>query len=568
MSEIKISKNKIKENNPSIAYFSMEIGLESDIKTYAGGLGVLAGDILFSAASLKVPMLGVTLLSKYGYFKQKINKKGEQEEHLDNDYNFSKLKKIKAVTNIKLGKDEVKIRAWLYEIKSSEGFIVPVYLLDTDVEGNKKEHRILTNNLYGGGKDWRLLQEVILGRGGYEVLKKLGHKIKKFHINEGHGSFVAIAKFLDIKEKIIRKKIKLVKEACVFTTHTPVKEAHDVFKLEKVMACQEDFPSYLPNLIKNKKVNMTEVGMYFSGYINSVAISHNKVTKKMFPEYKIRNVTNGVNIETWASLNFKKLFDKYIPSWRKFNLLLKDAKKIPLDKLWQAHQGNKEKLISLIKKKTKKDFKEDIFTIGFARRFTSYKRPSFLLKDINRLLEIQSKVGKIQIVFAGKAHPQDKEGKAFVLEVNKIAKQYSNKIKIVFIPGYEIDLAKVIISGVDLWLNNPLPPNEASGTSGMKAACNGVPQLSTYDGWWVEGYKKDKTGWLIGNKKKTRNEGSDSAEVDSMYDILESTIIPTYYKNLPLWQKIMRSTISLNASYFNTQRALKEYAKKAYLIKL
>ena len=214
---------KKENNNPSIAYLSMEIGLESDIKTYSGGLGILAGDILRSAADLKIPMLGVTLLSRYGYFDQKIGKDGKQKEGQAKDYNFSKLKKLKEITNLKFGKDIIKIRTWLYEIKSDKGYIIPVYLLDADVKGNKKEYRKLTDNLYGGSRDFRLLQETILGRGGYEVLKKLKHNIKKFHINEGHGSFVAIAKFLDTKEPKIRKKIKLVKESCVFTTHTPIK---------------------------------------------------------------------------------------------------------------------------------------------------------------------------------------------------------------------------------------------------------------------------------------------------------------------------------------------------------
>ena len=565
MSEIKNKKNIIEKSNSSIAYFSMEIALESNIKTYSGGLGVLAGDILRSAADLKLPMLGVTLLSKYGYFDQKINKEGKQEAYPTKDYDFSKLKKLKTITNIKLGKDNVKIRTWLYEVKSPEGYIVPVYLLDTDVKGNKKEYRGLTDNLYFGDKDYRLLQDTILGRGGYAVLKKLGHDIKKFHINEGHGSFVAVAKFLDTKEKGIKKKIKEVKKACVFTTHTPVKIAHDIFSLEKVLAYQKDFPVNLPGFIKGKTVNMTEVGLYFSAYINSVSLSHKAVTEKMFPNYQINCVTNGVHSQTWTAPEFQKLYDKYLPNWRKSSLSLRNAFSVPKDEIWIAHQVAKRKLIKLIKENTKQKFSEKIFTIGFARRFTTYKRPTLLFNDIERLISIQKRVGEIQIVYSGKAHPKDDNGKQLLAEVNRISKSYKGKIKIAFMLGYEMDLAKIIISGVDVWLNTPLPPNEASGTSGMKAAHNGVPQLSTFDGWWREGYVKGKTGWTIeGDKIKTTGT-RDEKDAASLYKLLEKDIIPLYYKKPEVWREIMRHTISVNASFFNTERVLLEYIKNAYI---
>lgn len=562
--QTKINKNKLTSCDIQIAYLSMEIALESDIKTYSGGLGILAGDILRSAADLKLPMIGVTLLSRNGYFDQKINKKGEQVEKPSKNYDLSKLKKLKTIASIMIGKDEVKIRIWQYDIKSRDGYIVPVYLLDTDVVGNKKEYRNLTDDLYGGDKKYRLLQETVLGRGGYEAVKKLGYQVKKYHINEGHGSFVAIAKYLDLKNKKTEEKIAITREACVFTTHTPIKMAHDVFNLEDVQDCQRDFPHKLPGLLKEGKVNMTGIGLFFSNYINGVALSHKELSSQMFPGYPIYCVTNGVHSETWTAPEFQKLYDQYLPNWRNSSLSLRNAFSLPSKDVWEAHQSAKKRLIALIKKKTKQNFSESVFTIGYARRFTPYKRATLIFRDIKKLLEIHNKVGKMQIVFSGKAHPQDEKGKKLVIEVNRIAREYGDKIKIAFIEGYDMNLAKVIIPGVDLWLNTPLPPNEASGTSGMKAAHNGVPQLSSYDGWWREGYIKGKTGWTIrGDKNSIGTRGERDAK--SLYTLLEKEIIPLYYNEPKLWRETMKFTIGVNASFFNTERVLREYIQNAYL---
>jgi len=555
----------IDKKNFKIAYFSMEIALDQGIKTYSGGLGVLAGDILRSAADLKLPMVGVTLLSREGYFEQKINKKGEQEEVVASDYDFSNLEKIKETAEVCIENKKVKIGAWKYEIQSPDGFKIPVFLLDTDLPGNPREYRELTNQLYGRDKTWRLLQEMVLGRGGYDLLKKLGFEIRKFHINEGHGSFVAVAKFLDLKNNDLEAKILITRESCVFTTHTPVKMAHDIFPLDKVLKYQPDFPYKLKDLISNKEVNMTKVGLYFSNYINGVALSHRKLSTRMFPGYPIHCVTNGVHSPTWTSPEFQSLFDKHLPNWRNSSLSLRNAFSLPLKEIWSSHQSAKKRLIALIKEKTGESFKEDVFTIGFARRFTAYKRPILLLRNINRLLEIQKKVGPIQIIYGGKAHPMDFEGKALITEVNKIKEKYQGKIKIVFVPGYEMDLAKVIIAGVDLWLNTPLPPNEASGTSGMKAAHNGVPQLSSFDGWWTEGYIRGKTGWTIRGGKISGNGSLNSKDASSLYDLLEKEIMPIYYQKPKDWQEIMRFTIGVNASFFNTERVVREYAQNAYL---
>lgn len=555
----------IKKEDYKIAYFSMEIALESKIKTYSGGLGVLAGDILKSASDLRIPMVGVTLVSRYGYFKQKIDKNGKQKEYLSKDYDFSKLKKIKKTTYIKIGKDKVFIRAWQYIIKNTNGLEIPVYLLDTNLPKNKKEYRNLTDQLYGGDKHYRLLQETVLGRGGYALIKKLGYKIEKFHMNEGHGSFVAISKFLDSKSGS-KKAIEETREACVFTTHTPVKMAHDVFPLEEVLKYQPDFPHKLKGLISDKQVNMTKIGLHFSNYINGVALSHQEVSKRMFPGYLIHSITNGVHSQTWTSPEFKKLFDKYIPNWRISSLSLRNAFSIPLDDIWSTHQKEKRKLITLVKKKTGIIFDEKVFTIGFARRFTTYKRATLLFNDIERLLSVQKKAGKMQIIYAGKAHPRDGEGKKLLAEINRIGREYKKEIKVVFIEDYDVNLAKKIIPGVDLWLNTPLPPNEASGTSGMKAAHNGVPQLSSYDGWWREGYIRNKTGWSIkhDNKKRSKEE-RDKLDANQIYNLLEKEILPKYYNDFYTWKKIMRFCIGVNASFFNTERVLREYVENAYL---
>ncbi len=553
------------KDNFKIAYFSMEIALENNIKTYSGGLGVLAGDILRSAADLNLPIVGITLLSREGYFDQKINKQGEQEAWPAKTYDFSKLKKRKEKVLIKMGKERVVVGAWEYKLKGVNGFESPVFLLDTNFSQNSKVNRELTSRLYGGDKHLRLLQETVLGRGGYEILKALGYNIKKFHINEGHGSFVAIAKFLDSNKKKLADKILETRESCIFTTHTPVKMAHDIFPLEKVINYQADFPHRLPGLLDGNMVNMTKIGLYFSNYINGVALSHKELSTKMFPGFPIHCVTNGVHSVTWTAPEFKSLFDKYIPTWRHSSLSLRNAFSLPLSDIWRAHQGVKKRLIKLVKQKTGHSFELNTFTIGFARRFTAYKRPTLIFRDVTRLLRIHEKIGKIQIVFAGKAHPMDIEGQKLIKEINLLASKFNKKIKIAFIEGYDMDLAKVIIAGSDLWVNTPLPPNEASGTSGMKAAHNGVPQLSSFDGWWREGYIRGKTGWTIrGEKMKITGTRGDK-DAASLYELLEKEIIPIYYHHPYTWQKIMRFSIGVNASFFNTERVVREYTQNAYL---
>ncbi len=561
-----IKKFFTKKEGFKIAYLSMEIALETDIKTYSGGLGVLAGDTLKSAVDLRLPMIGVTLLNDQGYFKQKINKKGEQEELLVN-YDFSKLKKLKNIVNIKIGRDRVRVGVWQYILRGSFDFEVPVYFLDTKVSGNKPKYTNLTGQLYRADKEYRLMQEIILGRAGVKMIKELGYKnIKKFHINEGHGALAAVELFVNSKERGFKEKIREVQGKCVFTTHTPIQAGHDVFPVDFMKKYQDDFPLSLPGLINNREVNMTQVGLYFSDYVNGVALSHRDISSKMFPGYPIHSITNGVHSKTWTSDEFKEIFDKYIPNWRRSNLSLRNAFNIPLSVIWQAHQKAKKRLIDYIYREQKIKLSPSVFTIGFARRFTGYKRSNLLFHNVERLINIHKNVGKIQIVYAGKAHPKDDDGKMMIKNINDIKEKYKNKIKIIFLEGYEMELAKLMVAGVDVWLNTPLPPNEASGTSGMKAAHNGVPHFSTLDGWWIEGLVNRKTGWAIGGRRSNLVlKDLNKKDAESLYNKLEEKIIPRYYNMPQNWRETMRYTIAVNASFFNTERMLQQYIQEAYL---
>ncbi len=552
-----------KKEDVKIAYFSMEIAIENDIKSYAGGLGVLAGDTLKSAADLNAPMIGITLLNNEGYFKQIINQDGYQEEHFD-EYDYSKLKKLKTETTIKIGHDHVRVGVWKYLICGK----VPIYFLDTNLEENRDEYRKITGKLYGGDERYRLMQEIVLGRAGAKILTLLGYKnIRKYHLNEGHAALATVELFLQLdKSKDLQERISEIQKKSVFTTHTPVKAGHDVFPLEMVKELQLDFPFYLSDIIKENELNMTLLALYFSSYVNGVAISHQEVSTKMFPENEIAAITNGVHSATWTCPEFQELFDEEIPNWRSSSLSLRNAFNIPTAKIWEAHQKAKRNLINYIQKKKGIKLSENIFTIGFARRFTGYKRSTLLFNDMEELIRIHKKVGKMQIVYAGKAHPNDFDGKEMIKEVHQIIERYKEDIDILFLENYDMNIAKILIPGVDIWLNTPLPPNEASGTSGMKAAHNGVPHLSTLDGWWLEGFINKKTGWAIGKRRETFDP-KDLMKEDAvdLYYRLENRILPRYYNTPNRWRETMRYTIAINASFFNSERMLKQYIQEAYL---
>jgi starch phosphorylase len=535
----------------SIAYFSMEIALEKSLKTYAGGLGVLAGDILRSASRKKFPMIGVTLLNKHGYFKQLITDKGKQEERIDKS-DLSKLELLSSKFYLQIGADKVLFRAWRYFLQHDKGLKIPIYFLDTDWPENREKHRRLCENLYPGDKRKKLKQAVLLGRGGVKLLNKIGlEKISKIHLNEGHGALAAIELFLNSKKDSDLKKIKEVRDKLVFTTHTPIPAGHDVFFGEFLLKYQPDFPTHIEEIMENDTVNFTKLALFFSSYANGVSRIHGRVSRKMFPDYAIDYITNGVESSFWTAPEMITLFDNHIPDWRQNHKKLKKASRISLGEIKLAHLSAKQRLIKFIARHKKVNFSEDVLTITFARRFAPYKRPTMLLSDLDKLKEINKNSGPIQIIYAGKAHPNDEIGRTLISETNKRIKKIFPEIKIVFLENYDLEMAKLLVSGSDVWLNNPALPNEASATSGMKAAHNGIPQISTFDGWWPEGYVRKKTGWTI-------NEAPD------LYEILEKKVLPLYYHYPEKWLKMMRATISLNASYFNTDRVLNDYIKKAY----
>jgi len=543
-----------------IAYFTMEVGINANINTYSGGLGILAGDMLRSCADLELPVVGISLLYKKGFFKQKIEN-GEQREEEQNWDPSQFMEKLSNKAIIKIGDQDVHIGCWLYKFKGVYGKENPLIFLDTDVEENSEENRKITDALYQGDKRHRLMQEMVLGIGGIEILKSIGYKIEKHHMNEGHAAFLALAlcKELDVDE--VRKK-------CTFTTHTPVPAGHD--KFDKNMAI-ELLKSYIPNFdvppLKENEINMTHLGLYFSSYINGVSRKHQEVSQQMFPNYDLKSITNGIHQGFWVCESFKNLFDKYIIKWNRNPNMLRSALNIPDDEIWNAHMQAKQQLVDEINKKTNSGFDPNVFTIGYARRFATYKRAHMILHDIEQLKQISETVGSIQMVFAAKAHPHDGGGKELIKNVINDLNKFKGKVKACFLEDYNIDIAKLMVSGSDIWLNNPKRPMEASGTSGMKAAINGVPNFSTLDGWWLEGCIENITGWSIGLHPGDPGFNEDDNEDDEAADFykkLREVVLPTYYNDRKKWISIMKHSIALNGSFFNTNRMVQEYVLNAY----
>jgi starch phosphorylase len=566
--ESKSTDNNIESSNvfglkgkPKIAYFSMEIGIDEHIPTYSGGLGILAGDTIKSCADLNVPVVGVTLLSENGYFYQKIDENGNQIEMPIKFIASDFLTLLPTTTNVTIEGREVKIRAWFYPVKGISDFIVPVFFLDTNLEENYEWDRTLTKELYGGDNKYRLAQEIVLGIGGVRILQALGYKtIDRYHMNEGHAALGTLELYRHFNN------YDKVRDQCVFTTHTPVAAGHDQFDLSYAKPMLGDMiPDNLLNDITFKnKLNMTRLALFFSHYINGVAKKHGEVSRLMFPGHSIDSITNGVHSSTWVSEPFKRLFDKHMPGWYSDPYSLRSAFSIPKDEIWNAHMDAKKILIDFVNGRRNTGMNYNDFTIGFARRQTAYKRPDLLISDPNRLVQIAEKVGPIQIIYAGKAHPKDGTGKDTIKKIYEVMNSINGKIKITYIQNYDIAIGKMITSGVDIWLNTPRRPFEASGTSGMKAAHNGVPQFSTLDGWWLEGCIENITGWSIGPEKTEDKESDDENDRKDLYDKLETWIMPKFYTDRDNWIRTMRSCIAVNASFFNTNRMIQQYVLNAY----
>jgi len=543
----------------------------NEIPTYSGGLGVLAGDTVKSSADLKLPLVAVTLLSRKGYFQQEITKEGKQIEHPAEWEPPKNMESLPTEVKVQIQRREVRIKAWLYDVQSLTGGVVPIFFLDTDVEGNFPEDREITSFLYGGGERDRLKQEIVLGIGGARMLEALGFGIRKYHMNEGHSSLLT----LELLQRY-GMDIDRVRQLCVFTTHTPVEAGHDRFCYDLV---QEIMGEIVPLEVLKRfgghdRLNMTRLALNLSEFINGVAKRHKDVSMNLFPGYEIHSITNGIHSYTWTCESFRRLYDKYLLGWANEPELLVRVGGIPDEEIWQAHTEAKRKLIDYVNEVTDICMNSmnydgmdwDTLTLGFARRAAGYKRANLLFSDLEKLRKINKK-GTIQIVFAGKAHPKDGTGKRLIQEIFGYIEKLKGEIKIVYLEDYDMGLAAKLIPGVDVWLNTPLRPLEASGTSGMKAAHNGVINFSVLDGWWVEGWVEGITGWAIGPHPNERvsTEEAKIRELDDLYNKLDYVIIPMFYQKRDEWIKMMKNSIGKIAYYFNSHRMMRRYVTEAYL---
>lgn len=559
-----------------IAYFSMEIALADALPTYSGGLGVLAGDTVRSAADGGVPMVAVSLVHRKGYFRQRLDAGGQQREEPWTWSPETTLVEAAARVSVNIAGREVVVRAWRHEVGGVGGHVVPVLLLDTDVAGNADEDRRITDYLYGGDEAYRLRQEIVLGIAGVRMLRALGYDgLRRFHMNEGHAALLVV----ELGHEEMRRRgltrvtpevADAVRPLCVFTTHTPVPAGHDQFALQLVAALITDYgdacAERLAEFCLDGRLNMTYLALDNSHYVNGVAKKHGEVSRQMYAQYKVDSITNGVHVAHWAAPALQALYDRHIGGWRHDSASLRYALGIARQEVWAAHQAAKDELIHHVNARSGAALFGNVFTIGYARRMTPYKRPDLLFHDLERLVALHHGAGPIQVIYAGKAHPRDGGGKELIRKVHAHIAALRGRLDVVYLEDHDMALARRMVAGVDLWLNTPLPPLEASGTSGMKAAVNGVPQLSVLDGWWIEGCIEGVTGWAITNGHATATGENRPADAAALYNKLENTILPLYYGERDRYIDVMRHAIALNASFFNTERMVDQYLRKAYFV--
>ncbi len=557
-------------HEPRIAYFSMEIALHNEIPTYSGGLGVLAGDTLRSAADLEVPMVAVTLVSRSGYFQQKLDRQGRQTEETERWDPAAWAAPLTAKIALQIGTRTVWVGGWLYILKGHMNGRQPVILLDTDLDENTVEDRAITDQLYGGDEAYRLKQEMVLGLGGIRLLQACGFTVRQYHMNEGHSALLALELLRryaypkeDLRPGESGYDLPRVRELCCFTTHTPVEAGHDRFDyglVSELMGGLIEF-DVLKQLAGQDRLNMTRLALNLSEYVNGVAKRHAEISRSMFPGYRVHAITNGVHPFTWTCESFRALYDRHLQGWcHEPELLLRADCCLGDDEIWEAHCRAKQELLDMVKTLTDTSLAPDVLTLGFARRMTAYKRPDLLFSDLARLQALAGKFA-FQIVIAGKAHPKDEPGKRLIAQLFSYSRQLEGSVQVVFVPGYDMAIAQKMLAGVDVWLNTPLRPLEASGTSGMKATFNGVPNLSVLDGWWIEGCIEGVTGWAIGSAGEAEN-GQDA---ESLYDKLEHKVLPLYYQDRSAWIQVMKGAIAKNASVFNSHRMMRRYATEAYI---
>lgn len=554
-----------------IAYFSMEIALRPDMHTYAGGLGVLAGDMARSSADLELPIVFVSLVSRAGYVRQRIDTQGRQVTEPNPWQPKDYTDPLDAMVAVRIEGREVWIRSWLYRLTCPLGHCVPVLLLDTDLDQNSPDDRQITHHLYGGDEAYRLKQEIVLGIGGARLLQALGFHIATYHLNEGHAALLTLyllRQFRHSPETLSAGEPVYdhshIRERCVFTTHTPVEAGADKFPYALVQQTLGDYidVAELKHLAGDDRLNMTRLALSLSGYVNGVSERHAQTTNQIFPGYHVRAITNGVHAPTWAFAGFAQLFQTIVPHWAHEPEVLQRADQIPDRSIWNAHEAAKRALLAHVKETSRIELRLDIPLIGFARRMTGYKRPTLLFSDTDRLLAIARK-RPFQVVFAGTAHPRDESGQHLIEIINQRIRDLSPTIPIVFLPNYDMQVAARLVAGADIWLNTPLPPLEASGTSGMKAALNGVLNLSVLDGWWAEAHIEGVTGWAIGNGESGPT--THDRDADDLYRKLEDVVLPLYYDDRPQWTWMMQQSISKIGSYFNSTRMMRRYATEAYI---
>ena len=536
-----------------IAYFTMEVGLNENIPTYSGGLGILAGDHIKSAADLNIPLVAVTLLYKRGYFIQSISPMGRQEEMYPYFDARAFMEPLPFKVTIRLAGRNVNIGVWKYNQIGIHGK-VPIYFLDTDLEINAPEDRLITQYLYGGDNHTRICQEAVLGIGGYQVLKRLEKGITTYHMNEGHAVFLTLALLQEYngdEEK--------VRASCIFTTHTPVPAGHDKFSYElSTKIIGPYLPSNIRKLAGKDLLNTTILALNLTRAANGVSELHGEISRQMFPGYEIGHVTNGVHHLSWTGPEFKELFDRHIPEWRQKPQSLTAAAGIPDTEIVEAKKRAKKRLISYINSVSGAGFTDELLTICFARRAAAYKRATLIFTDLEYLFNLS--FDRVQFIFAGKAHPQDDAGKELIKEIVNTGRQYEKELRLVYVTNYNIWSASLMTQGADVWLNTPRRPREASGTSGMKVCFNGGINMSVLDGWWREGCKNRLNGWAIGDDEDV----DDADAAASFYQDLDD-MVTTYYSNPKQWVNIMKRSIADLTPVFNTHRMVTEYLHKYYV---
>ena len=558
-------------HEPRVAYFSMEIALRNEMPTYAGGLGVLAGDTVRAAADLALPLVAVSLVSRAGYFRQDIDAQGRQTEQPASWDPAAFTQPLDAKIAVSIDRQTVWIGAWLYVLEGHMGGRQPVLLLDTNLAENTPENRAITDSLYGGDEAYRLKQEIVLGIGGIRMLQALGFQIRQHHMNEGHSALLGLELLRrhsyppeDLRPGESPYDLPRVREQCNFTTHTPVDAGHDRFAYDMVTRIL-NHPielATLKHLAGEDKLNMTRLALNLSEYVNGVAERHAEVSRRLFPGYHVHAVTNGVHPFIWTCAPFRALYDRHLPGWcHEPERLVRADCCLPDEGIWNAHSEAKRALIEQVQHRTGVTLDPLRPVIGFARRMTAYKRPDLLFTDMERLRAVARRY-PFQIVLAGKAHPRDEDGKRLIERLHQHARTLADTLPIAYLPEYDLDTARLLTAGADIWLNTPLRPLEASGTSGMKAAFNGVPSLSILDGWWIEGCIEGVTGWAIGDSVEQAADG----DARTLYDKLEQTVLPLFHEGGQAgWIPLMRGAIRKNASYFNSHRMMRRYATEAYI---